>query len=194
MQTKECNKCNNFLDVELFGSYYRKDRQKIFVPPICKNCRNKEKRIKRNSPRKKFFLDETHKECSRCNSIFLHEEFGNSKTLNSKCRPCRKEYDREWHTNNREKRKKKKIDRWDAHNISRQQYLDLLNKYNGLCWICKEKNGQAIDHDHSCCPKPTSCGKCVRGILCFSCNVMLGSAKDNAQVLKNAIEYLNDGH
>lgn len=32
----------------------------------------------------------------------------------------------------------------------------------------------AVDHDHACCNGGTSCGRCVRGILCSSCNMSLG--------------------
>lgn len=47
-----------------------------------------------------------------------------------------------------------------------------------------------IDHDHSCCPGKRSCGKCIRGLLCNRCNLLLGVARDDVDVLKAAIEYL----
>ena len=54
------------------------------------------------------------------------------------------------------------------------------------------KHGQfSVDHDHSCCPDRTkSCGKCVRGLLCNHCNVILGFAKDNPDLLIAAAAYL----
>ena len=48
-----------------------------------------------------------------------------------------------------------------------------------------------VDHDHSCCPGYTSCGKCVRGLLCGPCNRLLGQARDSIAVLSGAITYLS---
>lgn len=47
-----------------------------------------------------------------------------------------------------------------------------------------------LDHDHNCCPGTTSCGKCIRGILCERCNHCLGNAGDNVQTMRNLIAYL----
>ena len=40
-----------------------------------------------------------------------------------------------------------------------------------------------IDHNHTTTK--------FRGLLCSSCNIMLGYAKDNATILQKAIKYLN---
>jgi hypothetical protein len=48
------------------------------------------------------------------------------------------------------------------------------------------------DHDRSCCPGTGSCGKCVRGLLCNPCNLMIGHAHDEQERLRAAIQYLAD--
>ena len=43
------------------------------------------------------------------------------------------------------------------------------------CWSenCTRLYPLEIDHDHQCCEQNSSCGKCVRGLLCRRCNVLL---------------------
>ena len=80
------------------------------------------------------------------------------------------------------------------YNITIQQYNCILESQGGVCAICKEDSTTTwhIDHDHNCCKeKAKSCGKCIRGILCNSCNNGLGRFKDSTEILQAAIEYLN---
>ena len=69
--------------------------------------------------------------------------------------------------------------------ISIEEYDRLLTRQNGGCAICgsppKTKN-LAIDHCHKT-------GK-IRGLLCVSCNVMLGYAKDQPRRLRLGAQYL----
>ncbi len=60
------------------------------------------------------------------------------------------------------------------------------------CEICGDKPDVLhVDHDHSCCGKRSStCGKCVRGFLCGSCNRALGMFRDDTSRLRAAIAYL----
>jgi|SRR6185312_1803343 len=79
--------------------------------------------------------------------------------------------------------------------ITLDQYNELLVLQGGVCGICKglpvgkTKNGKPssrydVDHDHAT-------GK-VRGLLCHSCNVMLGQARDRIDVLNAAILWLGN--
>jgi hypothetical protein len=74
------------------------------------------------------------------------------------------------------------------------EYDQLLAHQGGRCYICHRKpvsKRLAVDHDHSCCSGPTSCGKCVRGLLCRNCNRdVLGHLKDDPEALRRAIAYL----
>lgn len=60
--------------------------------------------------------------------------------------------------------------------LTADAYDELLASQDGRCKICRKlprKNRLHVDHDRACCPGPTSCGKCVRGLLCVSCNSKL---------------------
>ena len=80
------------------------------------------------------------------------------------------------------------------YNLSMDTYKDMLKTQNHVCAICKRPetsknaNGEikplAVDHCHTT-------GK-IRGLLCHKCNVLLGKAEDNTEILQNAILYLQD--
>ena len=60
-------------------------------------------------------------------------------------------------------------------------YRDKLIEQNGLCALCNHLSHHhgtiqrlQVDHDHDCCDLHTkSCGKCLRGLLCADCNILL---------------------
>jgi len=76
------------------------------------------------------------------------------------------------------------------HGLTTDEYIKMLDKYDGLCYACREEEAVCIDHDHNCCPGNWSCGKCIRGILCMHCNWALGHIKDRIDRAEKLIEYL----
>ncbi len=71
--------------------------------------------------------------------------------------------------------------------ISLNTYNLLFEIQNGCCAICgisqsKLKKKLYVDHDHDT--------KDIRGLLCHKCNTGLGLMKDDALILKRAIDYL----
>jgi len=129
--------------------------------------------------------------CKDCRKI-QHAEYRS----NPETRERRKADMRRWYEANKEtKVKKYRIENIDPQrdqryrrtfNISLDRYNEMLAKQGGVCAICSTPPAQqmlAVDHDHSCCPGKTSCGSCVRGLLCSDCNTSLGKFKDSKELL-----------
>ena len=69
--------------------------------------------------------------------------------------------------------------RISSYGLSQEQFDRLLAAQLQTCGMCHEpfEQGQLIhvDHDHACCQrKNRSCGGCIRGLLCHTCNIALG--------------------
>jgi len=114
-----------------------------------------------------------------------------------------------WAKANRESDRKYKKKWQDAHpesmrsralkhkyGITLEEYNALLLKQNGVCAVCKTPplKGKVlnVDHDHRCCVGRNGkcCGKCIRGLIHQTCNLMLGGAKDSPTILRLGAEYL----
>jgi len=70
--------------------------------------------------------------------------------------------------------------------ITPEEYNTILKAQGGVCAICgrADDNGGAlsVDHDHET-------GK-TRGLLCKGCNLLLGKAHDDPELLRKAAAYL----
>lgn len=138
----------------------------------CPNCKKRGGSPTRRN-KGSIVNSDIEKNCSGCDTIFPIEEFFASHHA-YRCRDCQ----------NKQKRKDY-LKR--TYGIEESTYIKMLNSSGGGCFICgktKENNGGrylSVDHDHSCCNGPRSCGKCVRGILCDTCNRAVGLLQDNPE-------------
>lgn len=84
--------------------------------------------------------------------------------------------------------------RFRRYGLTEEKWNSLFDSQGRACAACgsKETSGWDwhTDHDHACCPYGRSCGKCIRGILCDSCNRALGAMKDKIERLQSLIDYL----
>jgi hypothetical protein len=66
------------------------------------------------------------------------------------------------------------------YSLPRGAFDEIRDRQGGRC-VCGKAFGTEfgnkphVDHDHACCLGEGSCGKCIRGLLCQRCNMVLGS-------------------
>ena len=95
--------------------------------------------------------------------------------------------------------------RWAAKNpyytkfrITAADWAAMLKQQDGCCYLCRRPFDMAntnksihIDHDHACCPTGgKSCGRCIRGLACRSCNQGIGSFRDDPVRIRRVAENL----
>jgi hypothetical protein len=143
---------------------------------ICRDAKAKKLGVEKQQK----LLESLEYRCHDCKSTFSPSHL-NQKYC-SECLPIRRQRQQ---ANSLRKRLRN-------YNLSQEVFEDLWESQSGLCEICKSdlESGFSIDHDHSCCPSTVSCGTCVRGLLCMSCNVAIGLMQDNTTRFRRAIEYL----
>lgn len=172
---KKCKKCNNWISLDNFS----KDSTRTDnLHPYCKNCRsNMDKEYKIKNPH----VVEKNKE--------------RSKKWRQNNPERSKELVLEWKKRN--PNKKSELDRksqlWTHYRLTIEKWMEMYNSQNGSCAICK-KNGNKlyVDHDHKCCPKNITCGKCVRGLVCQKCNIFLHYIdSEYLNYIEIAVEYIN---
>lgn len=146
---------------------------------------NKEK-IKANS-RKHYYEHKEH-------ALQVRKDYytKNKENINK----YRREY---WHKNKEQlhkkqraynKKHKREIKNYHLkryYGITIDDYDFILIKQNGGCAICGDgpKHGKYlhVDHDHET--------KKVRALLCDNCNVAIGHAREDVNILQKMIEYIN---
>jgi hypothetical protein len=137
---------------------------------------------------------EGSKICSQCHQNRLVIEYQpQSENLDGRrnmCNECRSLRRRKFDQLNPElaiKRNRKNTLK-QFHNMTLEEYNNLLKKQNRVCAICKnpqkwtQTKNLVIDHDHKTNTR--------RGLLCVHCNSMLGQAHDNPDILRSAADYL----
>lgn len=171
----------------------------------CTKCKSQAEHRKR---RERLALL-TERTCPRCLRTLAPSDFGAHKTY---CRECEREYQREWAARNAGKateykrRSTAKAAAKDPdyyrkltlkkYGLTISRFEEILAMQGGRCASCRttEPGGRHgtwhVDHDHRCCPRGRSCGTCVCGLLCQGCNIAIGQAHDDAQILRAQAQYV----
>ena len=131
--------------------------------------------------------------CSKCHIEKPLSEFYKHKyKRQGYCIACSKEYNHRYHRVKTPEQKRRNT-LITSHGVTWEDYLAVLALQNNSCAICHRKlnatgdrftrvDAGYIDHNHET-------GK-LRGILCNTCNLLLGHCKDSIEILKNAVTYL----
>jgi len=148
-----------------------------------------------DQPSTEFYAHSGHRlrtDCKTCTRERTNRHYhGNRDAINEVRAQNRRERSEEFRNYYREKRQA----------VTPDQFQALFEQQRGLCAICRseDRSGRrtlAVDHDHACCPTAVvrkTCGKCVRRLLCDTCNRALGMFADNPEWLIRAAAYVKLG-
>lgn len=148
------------------------------VQRTCSRCRKSEGEVPFPSYRSAY--------CNTCRPL-VQQEWRSQNRETTRATEKRQRADRAQRDPDGEWRKE--LDKYLRSNfrITVAEFDRMYAAQDGRCGICgKQGRGStrpvgakplrrlAIDHDRRCCSGDKSCGRCVRGLLCTSCNPKIG--------------------
>lgn len=112
---------------------------------------------------------------------------------NGTCRPCSLEVKKAEYPARRHEHRDRQLRR--KFGLTLTDWEALLASQGGVCAGCGTdtpggRGSFHVDHDRACCPGKTSCGKCIRGLLCSACNVGVGLLGDDPERLRRLADYI----
>lgn len=168
---KKCKRCENWRSVEDFSSDKTRADGKH---PYCKLCRSIDN---------KRYISENPEAREKKRRRSYDWKINNPERYNRLIK--------KWKLENSEH--KSMLDRksqlWSHYKMTIETYLEMLESQGGRCVICNKNKKLYVDHDHSCCVDKTTCGKCVRGLICQKCNMMMHYIDEYDEYLEIGREY-----
>jgi Recombination endonuclease VII len=123
-------------------------------------------------PLRRRFTDK-EKWCGVCEKSLPLDDFGmNRSTISGRADSCKVCF----------KKSQTIRDNLRKYNLSPEGRAALEEKQGGKCAICRKIKKLCVDHNHAT--------GFVRGLLCVSCNAMLGRLNEDVTSLERAIQYL----
>lgn len=159
---KKCNTCRETLE---FTMFHRCRKSTSGYKAKCKKCRSiKQKEYRRKNKMRYLQLEK-------------QTRIRNKSSIQAS--------NRKWASKSYDERLAYRLNY--KYGITIENYNNMFELQDHRCGICKKDQDLlpkklCVDHCHKT-------GK-VRGLLCDICNRMLGQARDNTDVLNNAIKYL----
>lgn len=210
MKSKECTKCK---EIKPLSDFY-KAKQYTWIEDghdyYCKYCRNgntlKSHRNKDKKPCSIEGCDRPHYAKTYCRPHYARLiRNGTTDPLWTPLTNTEKryaEYKVKVHHPNGKTYEYDRLRYYNRKNYLKQNYNLDIEDYERMskngCQICKEtaEVNLHVDHDHSCCPSTGSCGKCVRGVICPRCNMLVdryerGKIRLDNPRLNKIIKYLD---
>ncbi|MES9523450.1 endonuclease VII domain-containing protein [Streptomyces capoamus] len=175
---KACRKCGRSLPL---GAFARDRNRRDGLQVHCRECvaeysaaYYRRRRETVGKPvRERAEVPAGHKLCRHCGRVKPRSEWHRNATasdgLSTRCKACRAVLGREDHLKR-------------AYGITEAERDAMVVAQRGLCAICLDAPPAHVDHCHKT-------GR-VRGVLCFNCNSAIGKLRDDPDVGRRAVAYL----
>lgn len=176
---------------EFFNDRRARDGKTSYCKP-CMTRRNAESKARRacgervtdRRPRRAPLVERVDRRCPACGETKPLEAFVANRRgtdgYGAYCRPCHNRITRENRTKNHGSTRDYHL--FARYGVTASEVAAMVAAQDGTCAICRVRPAEHVDHDHAT--------GAVRGVLCFTCNVGLGSFNDEPERLRLAHDYL----